>query len=281
MPVHVLRLACPDRPGIVATVARALYDLGGNIVDNAQHTEMVTGEFCMRTRVELAEPDAEVVQRELRTATTAIGGELTVRREDDPPRVLILASRELHCLVDLLHRWTEGELPVDIAAIVSNHPEPRRAAEAAGVRFVEIPVSPTTKPAAEAQLREVIDTLEVDLVVLARYMQILSPELAGHLAGRAINIHHSFLPSFKGAAPYRQAWDRGVKLIGATAHFVTADLDEGPIIDQDVVRVSHAVTAEQMVVLGKDVERLVLARAVRSWAEGRVFLQDRRVVVFP
>jgi len=279
--VHILRLACPDRPGIVASVARALFEAGGNILDNAQHTEPSTGTFCMRTRVDLPEPDAAAVAAHLRVAAPEVGGELSVRREDDPPRVLVMASREGHCLVDLLHRHQAGELGARLVAAVSNHADLGPVAEAAGVPFEVVPVTPESKPAAEARLRELVAEHRADLVVLARYMQILSPGLADELAGRAINIHHSFLPGFKGARPYQQAWDRGVKLIGATAHFVTADLDEGPIIDQDVVRVSHAVSAAEMVVLGRDVERVVLARAVRSWAEGRVFLQGRRTVVLP
>ena len=281
MTVHILRLACPDRPGIVASVARALFEAGGNILDNAQHTEPSTGTFCMRTRVDLPEPDAAAVAAHLRVAAPEVGGELSVRREDDPPRVLVMASREGHCLVDLLHRHQAGELGARLVAAVSNHADLGPVAEAAGVPFEVVPVTPESKPAAEARLRELVAEHRADLVVLARYMQILSPGLADELAGRAINIHHSFLPGFKGARPYQQAWDRGVKLIGATAHFVTADLDEGPIIDQDVVRVSHAVSAAEMVVLGRDVERVVLARAVRSWAEGRVFLQGRRTVVLP
>ena len=280
MPIHILTLACPDRPGIVATVAQHLYEVDANIVDNAQFSDPVSGQFCMRTRFE-APNDAAAIASELRPAIAELHAEFHVRREDSRPRVLVMVSKIDHCLVDLLQRWRADELPVTIDMIVSNHRDLEDVADAFHVEFRHIPVTTATKPAAERELRHLLVERSIDLVVLARYMQILSEDLTVHLAGKAINIHHSFLPGFKGARPYHQAWERGVKLIGATAHFVTGDLDEGPIIDQDVARVTHAVSAEQMVVLGKDVERITLSRAVKAWGEGRVFLLGNRVVVFP
>ena len=277
---HILTLSCPDRPGIVASIAQGLYELGANIVDNAQFGDEPSGLFCMRTRFEVGR-DATDVEAELRPRATALSAVMRVRRIDEHPRVLVMVSKHDHCLVDLLHRWSAGELPVDISLVVSNHPDLEPIVAAAGIDFEHVPVTPATKPDAEARLVQLVEERAIDLVVLARYMQVLSDDLCAGLSGRAINIHHSFLPGFKGARPYHQAWDRGVKLIGATAHFVTAELDEGPIIDQDVARVTHAVTADDMVVLGKDLERIVLSRAVKAWAEGRVFLAGKRTVVLP
>ncbi|MCB0997678.1 MAG: formyltetrahydrofolate deformylase [Acidimicrobiales bacterium] len=281
MPVHILTMTCPDRPGIVASMAQGLLELDANIIDNAQHGDAASGLFCMRTRFDVAIDDAEAVAAALAPQADALGAELRVRREDAPPRVLVLVSKHDHCLIDLLQRWRAGELPVRLAGVVSNHPDLAHLADAAGVPFDHVPVTTATKPAAEQRLRDLVAERDADLVVLARYMQILSDELTRDLDGRVINIHHSFLPGFKGAKPYHQAWERGVKLIGATAHFVTGDLDEGPIIEQDVTRVHHGVSAEEMVVLGKDIERVVLSRAVKAWAEGRVFLVGQRTVVFP
>lgn len=277
---QILTLSCPDRPGIVASIAQGLYELGANIIDNAQFGDQPSGLFCMRTRFEVARQVGDV-EAALAPRASALSGALSIRGIDDHPRVLVMVSKHDHCLVDLLHRRQAGELPVELDLVVSNHPDLEPIVAAAGIDFVHIPVTRDTKPDAEARLLELVEQYSIDLVVLARYMQVLSDDLCGALSGRAINIHHSFLPGFKGARPYHQAWDRGVKLIGATAHFVTAELDEGPIIDQDVARVTHAVTAEQMVVLGKDLERIVLSRAVKAWAEGRVFLAGRRTVVLP
>ena len=281
MPVHILTMSCPDRPGIVASVAQGLLELDANIIDNAQHGDATSGLFCMRTRFEAPHEHAADIVTALRPRADALAANLHVRREDQPPAVLLMVSKHDHCLIDLLQRWRAGELPVRLAGIVSNHPDLQHLADAAGVPFDHIPVTAATKAEAEQQLQQIVRDRNVELVVLARYMQILSDGLTRELDGRIINIHHSFLPGFKGARPYHQAWERGVKLIGATAHFVTGDLDEGPIIDQDVARVSHAVSAEQMVVMGKDIERVVLSRAVKAWAEGRVFLIGTRTVVFP
>jgi formyltetrahydrofolate deformylase len=281
VPSHILTMSCPDKPGIVASIAQGLVDLDANIIDNAQHRDAASGLFCMRTRFESAHEHASDVAAALQSRADALSAGLHVRREDQPPAVLLMVSKHDHCLIDLLQRWRAGELPVRLAGIVSNHPDLEPLAVSAGVPFDHIPVTSETKPEAERRLQQIVRDRNVELVVLARYMQILSDGLTRELDGRIINIHHSFLPGFKGARPYHQAWERGVKLIGATAHFVTGDLDEGPIIDQDVARVSHAVSADEMVGLGKDIERVVLSRAVKAWAEGRVFLIGSRTVVFP
>ncbi len=279
--MHILSMSCRDRPGIIASVSQGLVELEANIIDNAQHTDPGSGLFCMRTRFDAPIDEASEIVQALQVRAAALDAELRVRREDQPPNVLILVSKHDHCLIDLLHRWRAGELPIRLAGVVSNHPDLEQLAIDAQVPFDLVPVTRDTKAAAEAELHRIVRDRGVDLVVLARYMQILSDDLARELDGRIINIHHSFLPGFKGARPYHQAWERGVKLIGATAHFVTGDLDEGPIIEQDVTRVHHGVSAEQMVVLGKDIERVVLSRAVKAWAEGRVFLVGSRTVVFP
>jgi formyltetrahydrofolate deformylase len=278
---HILTLTCPDRPGIVHAVATGLLDVGGNITDNAQFGDVDTGLFCMRTEFNATTDDpaaiTDAVARHLREPDAAI----RVRRADYRPRILVLVSKFDHCLVDLLYRWRSGALTIDIPAIVSNHPDCAALAGQHGIAFHYLPVTSATKAAQEAKIVDLVNAHAIDLVVLARYMQILSNELCEALTGRAINIHHSFLPGFKGAKPYHQAHERGVKLVGATAHFVTADLDEGPIIEQDVARVTHAHTAEQLVALGQDTERLVLSRAVRYWAEDRILLVGRKTVVFP
>jgi formyltetrahydrofolate deformylase len=278
---HVLTLVCPDRPGLVHSVCAGLLDVGGNIVENHQFGDTDTGTFCMRTVVDVEAAGADVIHA---AVVARIGGkvhELRVRPERHRPRVLLMVSKYDHCLVDLLYRWRTGALAIDVPLIVSNHPDLADVGTGHGIEFVHLPVTAATKPVQEAALKALVAEQRIDLVVLARYMQILSDDLCSYLAGRAINIHHSFLPGFKGARPYHQAHERGVKLIGATAHFVTADLDEGPIIDQDVVRVSHAHTAEDLASLGQDVERQVLARAVRYWAEDRVLLIGHKTVVFP
>jgi formyltetrahydrofolate deformylase len=279
---HVLTLACPDRPGIVATVANGIADLGGNILSNAQFSDEAAGRFVMRTRFAVEADDSEALAAALRARAPflAESDHLEVRRADHRTRTAILVSTADHCLRDLLYRWHARELLVDVRLVVSNHWDLQPVAAGYGVPFVHVPVTPDTKPQAEARLLELLDEHHVELVVLARYMQILSDDLCGRLEGRAINIHHSFLPGFKGARPYHQAWARGVKLIGATAHYVTADLDEGPIIDQDVARVTHAQTPADLAVIGRDVERIVLSRAVKAHAEHRVFRVGERTVVF-
>ena len=274
-------MSCPDRPDIVASMSQGLLELDANIIDNAQHSDLASGRFCMRTRFDAPFDHARDVTAALQPRADVLGAALKVRREDLPPKVLIMVSKHDHCLIDLLQRWRASELPVRLAGVVSNHPDLAHLAADAGVSFDHLTITAATKAEAEQQLRRIVHDRGVELIVLARYMQILSDDITRDLDGRIINIHHSFLPGFKGAKPYHQAWERGVKLIGATAHFVTGDLDEGPIIEQDVTRVHHGVSAEQMVVLGKDIERVVLSRAVKAWAEGRVFLVGRRTVVFP
>ncbi len=279
MPIHILTLSCPDQPGIIAGITRGLFDLGANIVENAQFTDTATSTFCMRTRFDVDEFDPNRIIAGLSGQAQQFRAHLAVRREDQRPRVLMMVSRYDHCLLDLLYRRRTGELQADFPLVVSNHIDLRDTVLRNDVAFEHVPVTADTKADAEGRLLELIDQHRVDLVVLARYMQILSEDLCNKLPGRIINIHHSFLPGFKGAKPYHQAYDRGVKLIGATAHYVTANLDEGPIIDQDVVRVSHADTPEKMVAKGRDVERQVLSRAVRAHTDERVFLLDHRTVV--
>jgi formyltetrahydrofolate deformylase len=276
MTSHILTLVCPDRPGIVASIAEGLLALGANIVENAQFSDLPTGMFCIRTRFESPLEDAAEIAGALGARAQALHAELRVRREDQRCRTLIVVSKYDHCLVDLLYRWRAGELQVDIPVVVSNHPDLGDTVRSHGIEFEQLPAGLD----AEARVRELVAAHDIELVVLARYMQIVSDGLCRELAGRMINIHHSFLPSFKGAKPYHQAWERGVKVIGATAHYVTPDLDEGPIIDQDVARVAHSHTPEQMVIIGRDLERLVLSRAVKAHCEGRVFLLGRRTVVF-
>ena len=277
---HILTLSCPDRPGIVHAVCTGLLDVGGNIVENSQFGEPETSTFCMRTVFTADESDPLAVRDAIAARLSDAQATIEVRREKDRPRVLIMVSKFDHCLVDILYRWRNGGLAIEIPLIVSNHPDCREVAEAHGIRFVHLPVSTDTKSAQEAELLRLIDAERIDLVVLARYMQILSDQLCRRLEGRAINIHHSFLPGFKGAKPYHQAYERGVKLVGATAHFVTGDLDEGPIIEQGVARVNHAHTVQELVSLGQDTERLVLSRAVKLWAEDRILLVGARTIVF-
>ena len=279
MTIYILNFKCVDGPGIVAAVSNTLLEVGGNILENHQFTDPVGSIFCMRTRVEVPGTDANALVGKLTCDTERFRPELAVRPEAQLPKMLAMVSKHDHCLVDLLYRWRARELPVDIPVVVSNHPDLRPLVEQFGIAFEAVPVTKDTKAIAESRLLELIANYKIDFVVLARYMQILSDDLCRHLAGRAINIHHSFLPGFKGAKPYHQAKERGVKLIGATAHYVTADLDEGPIISQGVHPVSHADTAEEMSIIGKDVERMVLSQAVKAHAEGRVFLLENRTVV--
>ena len=278
---HVLTLLCPDRPGIVYAVSGALLELQGNIVDSAQFGDPDTGLFCLRMVVDTEAESSAHMQSTLCQRLAEFAATIVVRRVDDRPRIMVMVSKFDHCLVDLLYRWCNGEIQVDIPLIGSNHPDCEDVADRYGIPYVHLPVTLATKPEQEAAILRLVDEYRIELVVLARYMQILSNDLCRRLAGRAINIHHSFLPGFKGARPYHQAHDRGVKLVGATAHYVTADLDEGPIIEQDVVRVTHAQTAEQLTRLGQDVERQVLSRAVRYWAENRILLVGHKTVVFP
>ncbi|MCU1363136.1 MAG: purU 1 [Acidimicrobiaceae bacterium] len=276
----VVTLRCADRPGIVRATSTAIVALDGNILENDQFTDPVTGQFCMRTRFESETAEVDHVRSTLESELTEFTATLGVRQEDVLRRALVMVSTYDHCLAELLYRREQGDLPVDVVAVVSNHPDVEPLVTRYHVPFYEIAVTNESRAAAESELRRLLSRYQVDFVVLARYMQILSPELCRDLNGQVINIHHSFLPGFKGARPYHQAYEKGVKLIGATAHFVTADLDEGPIIDQDVVRVSHARVPSELVSLGRDVERNVLARAVKLVAEDRVALVGNRTVIF-
>ena len=277
---YVVTLQCTDAPGIVRAASTAIFSVGGNILENDQFTDPVTGQFCMRTRFETASSDARSVDESLSGQLATFRPTLGIRLEAHRRRALIMVSKFDHCLAELLYRREQGDLPLDIVAVVSNHHDCRPLAQRYGVPFFQIPVTGEAKPAAEDELRALVGQLRVDFVVLARYMQILSPELCNELHGRVINIHHSFLPGFKGSKPYHQAYERGVKIIGATAHFVTSNLDEGPIIEQDVVRVSHARTPNDLMALGRDIERNVLARAVRLVADDRVTLVGNRTIIF-
>nr|WP_307823788.1 formyltetrahydrofolate deformylase [Nocardioides nitrophenolicus] len=278
----VLVLTCPDRPGVVHAVSGFLVAHGGNIIESQQFGDQITGTFFMR--LDFVVDGAGVSPDALRAdfAEVAARFEMTFELWDAkaPYRTLIMVSKHLHCLNDLLFRHSTGSLQIEIPVVVSNHLDAEPLAKAHGLEFVHIPVTSDTKEQAEDRLRELIAQHDIDLVVLARYMQVLSDRMCAELSGRAINIHHSFLPSFKGAKPYHQAFDRGVKLVGATAHYVTADLDEGPIIEQDVVRVDHGYNQDQLVTAGRDVEAQVLSRAVRWHAESRVLLNGHRTVVF-
>jgi formyltetrahydrofolate deformylase len=280
-PEFVLTIACPDRPGIVYAVSSFLVQHSCNILESQQFDDREHDRFFMRVHFEAYRPGSTL--EALREAFGWIAEAHTMQwgmwDAHAPHRTLIMVSKAGHCLHDLLYRWSIGALQIEIPAVVSNHRDLEPLAAAHGVPFHHIPVTAETKADAEKQLLQLVDELEIDLVVLARYMQVLSDQTCARLEGRAINIHHSFLPSFKGARPYHQAFERGVKLVGATAHFVTGRLDEGPIIEQDVVRVDHSMYPEQLTNAGRDVERLVLSRAVGWHAENRVLLNGNRTVV--
>ena len=280
MPEYVLTLRCDDQAGIVHAVAGGLLDCGSNILEQAQFTEPNINLFCLRTRFESQQTDVSVVRDAIAARVARFDPVLTLRPTQQHRRALLMVSKFDHCLVDLLYRHDIGELPIDIPLIVSNHDDLRSIAARHGIPFAHVPVTRDTKTLAEGELLELVAEHRIDVVILARYMQILSDVFCADLSGRIINIHHSFLPGFKGARPYHQAYERGVKIIGATAHFVTSDLDEGPIIEQDVQRVSHEHTAEDLVEIGRDVERRVLSRAVRTFSEDRVILAGSRTVVF-
>ena len=279
--MYTLTIVCPDTTGIVAAVAGFLSGRGIFITESAHFGDPDTGRFFMRTVFDSAAvPDLDTLSQAFAPIADRFAMDWRITDNRVKPRLLILVSKFDHCLNDLLYRYRTGALAVEIPAIVSNHPDLAPLAEWHGIPFRHLPVTAATKPAQEAEILKIVAAERIDLVVLARYMQVLSPELCGQLAGRAINIHHSFLPSFKGAKPYHQAHARGVKLIGATAHYVTTELDEGPIIEQAVERVDHTHTAETLVALGQDIENLVLARAVRWHIERRVLPNGRKTVVF-
>ena len=277
---YVLNLSCPDRLGLVHAVSGFLLEHGGNIEEAAQYNDPATGLFFMRVQFACTEHDQAALTHDLTSFAQPHEMRWSLHATNQPVPTVILVSREGHCLNDLLFRWKSGLLPVDIRAITSNHRDFYQLAASYNVPFHHIPVTAATKAQAEAKQYEIIQAEGAELVVLARYMQVLSNDLCTKLAGRAINIHHSFLPSFKGAKPYYQAHDRGVKLIGATAHYVTADLDEGPIIEQDVTRADHTDTVEALTSRGRDTESQVLARAVKWHSERRVLLNGHKTVIF-
>jgi formyltetrahydrofolate deformylase len=279
-PAYILTLSCPDRTGIVHAVSGFLLERGGNIEEAAQYNDHGTGLFFMRVRFACADHGEAALREQIGGLAASFGMRWKLHVAAEPMKTVILVSREGHCLNDLLFRWKSGLLSIDVRAIISNHRDFYQLAASYNVPFHHIPVTAATKAQAEAKQLEIIEAEGAELVVLARYMQILSNDLCTQLAGRAINIHHSFLPSFKGAKPYYQAHDRGVKLIGATAHYVTADLDEGPIIEQDVERSDHTDTVEDLTARGRDTETQVLARAVKWHSEHRVLLNGHRTVVF-
>ena len=279
----IITLSCPDRPGIVRAVSGFVTDQGCTITESHQFIDRAAGRLYMRLAfravegptpgIDLLSADFAEVAREFLMSWKIIDATRRVR-------LIIMVSKFGHCLNDLLYRVQVGQLNADVVAVVSNHPDLQGLAASAGVPFRHIPVTPATKPQAEAELLRLVDELQADLVVLARYMQILSAGLCDKLEGRAINIHHSMLPSFKGARPYHQAYSRGVKVVGATAHYVTEDLDEGPIIEQEIARVDHSMSAAEVTMLGRDNECLALARAVRWHTENRILLDGARTVVF-
>ncbi|MBB4302610.1 formyltetrahydrofolate deformylase [Rhodobium orientis] len=280
----VLTTFCQSRPGIVAALSTAIFEMGCNIDDLQQFDDHETDQFFARIAFAAVDGDItkEAVLARLQPDMERFGMTWKLRDADARRRVLLLASKFDHCLADLLYRWRIGELPMEVVGVVSNHPRttyPNLSFR--DTEFRHLPVTRDTKAEQEAQLLKIIEDEKIDLVVLARYMQILSDDLSRKLLGRCINIHHSFLPGFKGAKPYHQAYVRGVKLIGATAHYVTSDLDEGPIIEQDIERISHRDRPEELVRKGRDIERRVLARAVRSHLEDRVLLNGMRTIVFP
>ena len=280
--IFTLRLHCDDRPGLVAAVAGYLAERGGNIVDAQQYNDSINNQFFMRIAfMPAAGWDLDRLQREFSTIADAAAMNWTMHDQAVRKKVVLMVSKFDHCLVDLLYRKRLGELPMDVVAVISNHPRDARHGSLLGdIPFHHFPVTKDTKQRQEALIKDVVRQSDAELVVLARYMQVLSDDLAAFLSDRCINIHHSFLPGFKGAKPYHQAHDRGVKMIGATAHYVTADLDEGPIIHQDVESATHADTPDDLVRKGRDIERRVLAEAVRLHLDDRVFANGARTVVF-
>ena len=281
----VLTLSCPDRPGIVHAVAAFLHGSGANILDSQQFADLTMNRFFMRVHVETlgaAPADLPSLRAGFAPISDEFGMDWDLHDLAIRPRVLIMVSKEGHCLNDLLYRREAESLAIDVPLVVGNHPDLARLAAGHGVPFEHVPVGPDPAGRAEAERRllDLVAAHRIDLVVLARYMRILSPEVCAKLAGRIINIHHSFLPSFRGARPYQQAYEYGVKVIGATAHYVTADLDEGPVIEQEVARVEHTASPPQLAAIGRDAERIALAHAVRWHAEHRILLHGRRTVIF-
>lgn len=275
----IATLQCADQPGIVHAMTTAVLNCGGNIIENQQYTDHTTNTFVMRTRFETSQGMA-AAQTSLNGELGKFAPELHIRETAKKPRALIMVTKESHCLRDLMYLLDLGELPIEIPLVVSNREDLKLLVESHGIPFMYLPIDASNKTAQEKTLISKMAELKIDFVVLARYMQILSADLCNAMPGKIINIHHSFLPGFKGAKPYHQAHERGVKIIGATAHFVTADLDEGPIIEQDVAHVTHSSTPNELIALGRDIERRVLAKAVKLYAEDRIFIVGQRTVIF-
>jgi formyltetrahydrofolate deformylase len=272
----IASLQCADQPGIVHAMTSAVLACGGNIIENQQFTDPTTNTFVMRTRFETSEGQV-AAEKSLHEGLAKYQPSLKIRPTSERPRALVMVTKESHCLRDLLYLNELGELKVEIPLVISNHEELRQLVESHGVKFMYLPGDKATQ---EAEITKQIELLNIDFVVLARYMQILSAEFCNRMPGKIINIHHSFLPGFKGAKPYHQAHERGVKIIGASAHFVTSDLDEGPIIEQDVAHVTHIATPEELIAIGRDIERRVLAKAVKLYSEDKIFVVGKRTVVF-
>jgi formyltetrahydrofolate deformylase len=275
----IASLQCADQPGIVHAMTSAVLACGGNIIENQQFTDPSTNTFVMRTRFETSQ-GLDGAEKSLNEGLAKFNPSLHIRPTAQKPRALIMVTKESHCLRDLLYLEELGELNIEIPLVISNREDLRTLVESHGIKFLYLPVSAETKVSQEAEILKQISELKIDFVVLARYMQIMSKEFCNKLPGKIINIHHSFLPGFKGAKPYHQAHERGVKIIGASAHFVTSDLDEGPIIEQDVAHVTHVATPEELIAIGRDIERRVLAKAVKFYADDKVFIVGKRTVVF-
>jgi formyltetrahydrofolate deformylase len=272
----IASLQCADQPGIVHAMTSAVLACGGNIIENQQFTDPATNTFVMRTRFETSQGQA-AAEKSLSEGLAKYSPTLHIRPTSERPRALVMVTTESHCLRDLLYLNELGELKVEIPLVISNHEDLRQLVESHGVKFMYLPGD---KKAQEVEITKQIELLKIDFVVLARYMQILSADFCDRMPGKIINIHHSFLPGFKGAKPYHQAHERGVKIIGASAHFVTSDLDEGPIIEQDVAHVTHIATPEELIAIGRDIERRVLAKAVKLYSEDKIFVVGKRTVVF-
>jgi formyltetrahydrofolate deformylase len=275
----IASLQCEDQPGIVHAMTSAVLACGGNIIENQQFTDPSTNAFVMRTRFETSQ-GLEGAEKSLNEGLAKFNPSLHIRPTAQKPRALVMVTKESHCLRDLLYLEELGELNIEIPLVISNREDLRTLVESHGIKFLYLPVTAETKVSQEAEILKQINDLKIDFVVLARYMQIMSKEFCNKLPGKIINIHHSFLPGFKGAKPYHQAHERGVKIIGASAHFVTSDLDEGPIIEQDVAHVTHVATPEELIAIGRDIERRVLAKAVKFYADDKVFIVGKRTVVF-
>lgn len=275
----IATLQCADQPGIVHAMTTAVLNCGGNIIENQQFTDHTTNTFVMRTRFETAQGLA-AAEKSLGEGLGKFSPTLHLRESANKPRTIVMVTKESHCLRDLMYLLELGELPIEISLVISNREDLKQLVESHGIPFIFLPVDASNKAAQEKALLAKVAELKIDFVVLARYMQVLSNDFCAALPGKIINIHHSFLPGFKGAKPYHQAHDRGVKIIGATAHFVTTDLDEGPIIEQDVAHVTHSSTPDELIALGRDIERRVLAKAVKLFAEDRIFIVGHRTVIF-